>query len=94
MTSLPRDSLMLVRRTSFARGPLRLPDPEGHGSNKESRLNSVLDRIPLSRIAEAIMAAAEATAQRIRVVRRFVDGLVIRIILGPSRHWVSRYPLT
>jgi hypothetical protein len=45
MTLLPRDRLMLARRTSFARGPLRLPDPEGHGSNKESRLNPVLDRI-------------------------------------------------
>jgi hypothetical protein len=35
-----------------------------------------LTGLPLSRIAEAIMATAHAIAQRIRVVSRFVDELV------------------
>ena len=34
--------------------------------------------LPFSRIAEAIMATAQAIAQRMRVVNRFVEELVIR----------------
>ena len=45
---------------------------------KRAAWTQSLTGLPFSRIAEAIMATAQAIAQRMRVVNRFVEELVIR----------------
>lgn len=72
---------------------------------KRAAWTQSLTGLPLSRIAEAIMATAHAIAQRISVLNRFADELVIRnspmpvmtfrvdVILSSKREIASQFNL-